>query len=161
LILDCDFRKPVIHKFFGLRNMHGITDVLVGERPLQEVWNEPIEGLKVVPVGPIPPNPAEVLGSKRFSTFLANVREEFDCVLIDASPIGLVSDPVILATQADGVLLVLDAQNTRKASIRQAVRSLTAVGANVMGTVMNNVKVSKSDPYYDYGYTYGSSTRSG
>ena len=153
LILDCDFRKPVIHKFFGLRNQVGITDVLAGERSLQEVWNEPLEGLKVVTVGPVPPNPAEMLGSNRFSNFLANVREEFDYVLVDASPIGLVSDPTILATQADGTLLVLDAQHTRKASVRQAVRTLTAVGANVLGTVMNNVEVSKGSYYY-YNYSY-------
>src|SRR5918995_2859827 len=57
LILDCDFRKPVIHKFFGLRNLHGITDVLVGERSLQDVWHEPMEGLTVVTVGPIPIGP--------------------------------------------------------------------------------------------------------
>jgi capsular exopolysaccharide synthesis family protein len=152
LILDCDLRKPVMHKFFSLRNLHGITDVLVGECSLQEVWAEPVEGLKIVPVGPIPLNPAEILGSRRFSEFLANTREEFDYVLVDASPVGLVSDPAILATQGDGVLLILDAQSTRKGLVRQAMRSLGAVGANVLGTVMNNVNVSKSSYYYRYTY---------
>jgi capsular exopolysaccharide synthesis family protein len=147
LILDCDFRKPVIHKFFELRNVHGVVDVLVGESSLQEVWEEPQEGLKVVPVGPIPLKPAEMAGSQRFSELLASVRKEFDYVLIDASPVGLVSDPAIIATQGDGVLLVLDAQNTRKSAVRQAKRSLEAVGANILGTVMNNVKVSK-ETYY-------------
>src|SRR5215218_10049918 len=66
LILDCDFRKPVIHEFFELRNLHGMMNIMMGERNLQEVWQEPLEGLKVVPVGPIPPNPSEVLGSRRF-----------------------------------------------------------------------------------------------
>jgi capsular exopolysaccharide synthesis family protein len=157
LILDCDLRKPAIHKFFGLRNLHGIVDVLVGERGLQEIWQEPMEGLKVVPAGPIPPNPAEILGSQRFSKFLASVRKGFHYVLVDASPIGPVSDPVVLATLGDGVLLVLDAQNTRKESVRQAMHSLQAVGANVLGTVMNNVKPNKnyySGNYYD-GYVYG------
>jgi len=152
LILDCDFRKPVVHKVFGLRNLHGIVDVLVGERSLQEVWKEPVEGLKVVPVGTMPPNPAEILGSQRFSKFLAAVRKEFDYVLIDTSPVGIVSDAAILATQGDGVLLVLDARNTRKRSVQQSVRSLEAVGANILGTVMNNVKVSR-DGYYYYGYS--------
>jgi capsular exopolysaccharide synthesis family protein len=153
LILDCDFRKPVIHKFFGLRNIHGLVDVLVGERKLQESWKEPVEGLKVVPVGPIPPNPTELLGTRRVSELLASLREEFDYVLIDAPPVGLVSDPAILATQGDAVLLVSDAQRTRKGSVRQAMRSLEAVGANVFGTVMNNVKAPKGS-YYHYGYTY-------
>jgi receptor protein-tyrosine kinase len=154
LILDCDLRKPVVHKFFGLRNLRGLTDVLVGKHSLQEVWEEPVEGLKVVPVGPVPLNPTEILGSRRFSDFLAGVREEFDYVLVDASPVGLVSDPAVLATQADGVLLVLDAQNTRKKSIRQAMRSLQAVNANVIGTVMNNFRASKDEYYYGYTYKY-------
>lgn len=153
LILDCDFRKPVMHKIFGLRNLHGIMDVLVGERSLREVQKEPVDGLKVVSVGPIPANPAEVLASQRFSRFLAGVREEFDYVLVDTSPIGLVSDPVILAAQGDGVLLVLDAQSTSKRSVGLAMRSLETVGANVLGTIMNNVEVRKGN-YYNYRY-YG------
>jgi capsular exopolysaccharide synthesis family protein len=109
-----------------------------------------MEGLKVVTVGPIPLNPTEILGSRRFSKFLAGLRDQFDYVLVDASPVGLVSDPTILATQGDGVFLILDAQNTRKRSVRQAMRSLEAVGANVLGTIMNNVKASK-DSYNYYG----------
>jgi capsular exopolysaccharide synthesis family protein len=152
LVVDCDFRKPVIHRFFGLRNLHGIADVLIGERQLQAVWVKPLEGLHVVTAGRIPPNPTELLGTRRFSEFLASVREEFDYVLVDAPPVGLVSDPAILATQADGVLLVSDAQNTRKQSVRHAMRSLEAVGTNVLGTVMNNVKASGGDYNY-YGYS--------
>jgi capsular exopolysaccharide synthesis family protein len=154
LILDCDLRKPVMHKFFSLRNLHGIVDVLVGERSPQESWKEPVEGLKVVPVGTVPPNPTELLGTRRFSELLASFREEFNYVLVDAAPVGLVSDPAILATQGDGVLLVSDAQNTRKGSVRQAVRSLEAVGANVLGTVMNNVKASEGSYLYHSDYPY-------
>jgi capsular exopolysaccharide synthesis family protein len=154
MIVDCDFRKPVMHKFFGLRNFQGAVDVLVGERRLEEVVKEPIEGLRVVPVGPIPPNPSEILGSQRFTNFLSGARMEFDYVLVDAPPVGLVSDPAILATQGDGVLLVLDAQNTRKGSVRHAMRSLEAVRANVLGTVMNNVSASKGGYYYGYTYKY-------
>jgi len=151
LIVDCDFRKPVMHRFFGMRNLYGVVDVLVGERKLEEVGAEPVKGLKVIPVGYIPPNPTELLGAPRFSELLASFREEFDYVLVDAPPVGLVSDPAILATQGDGVLLISDAQNTRKGSVRQAMRSLEVVGANVLGTVMNNVETSKGG-YYHYGY---------
>jgi capsular exopolysaccharide synthesis family protein len=154
-IVDCDFRRPVMHKFFGLRNLRGIVDVLVGERNLQEVWKEPLEGLKVVTVGSIPPNPAEITGSRRMSNFLTSARERFDYVLVDAPPVGPVSDPAILATQADGVLLVLDAQNTRKGAVRQAIHSLEAVGAKVLGTVMNNVEAKRGGYYHGY-YTYES-----
>jgi capsular exopolysaccharide synthesis family protein len=150
LIIDCDFRRPALHKFFGLRNLQGTMNVLVGERELQEAWAEPVNGLKVLGSGPIPPNPTEVLGSQRFSEFLAGVREKFDYVLIDAPPVGPVSDPAILATQSDGVLLVVDAQTTRKGSVRQAVRSLRDVDANILGTVMNNVKGTNGGYFYQY-----------
>jgi len=152
LVIDCDLRKPVIHKIFGLRNTKGMMSVLAEGYSLQEVRAEPEEGLTVLPVGPVPLNPAEVLSSQRFSEFLASVREEFDYVLIDASPIGLVSDPAIIATQGDGVLLVLDAQKTRKGAIRQARRTLDAVGANVLGIVVNNINVDEESYYYGYGY---------
>lgn len=152
LIVDCDFRKPVMHKFFGLRNLAGLVDVLVGERTVQEVAKEPVEGLSLIPVGPVPPNPSELLGTQRFATFVSDVRPQFDYVLVDAPPLGVVTDPAILASQSDGVLLVLDAQNTRKASVRQAMRSLEAVGANVLGTVMNNVTASNAGYYHDYAW---------
>ena len=152
LLIDCDFRKPTIHKFFALSNFEGIVDVLVGQRRLEEVWHEPVNGLKVIPVGFIPANPAEILGSQRLLELLARVREEFDYIVLDAPPAGLVSDPAILATQGDGVLLVLDAQKTRKGSVRQSMRILRNVGANVLGVVMNNVKHSEGGYYYYYPY---------
>lgn len=154
LIVDCDFRRPVMHKIFGLRNLRGMVNFLAGERNLQDVWQEPLAGLKVLTVGPIPPNPAELLGSRRFAEFLGQMRREFDHVLIDAPPIELVSDPAILATLSDGVLLILDSRNIRKSSLRRSVRSLEAVGANILGTTINNVKSSKDGYQYNYGY-YG------
>ena len=153
LILDCDFRKPVMHKIFGMRNLHGVVDVLMGQHSLSTVWKEPIEDLRVVPSGTIPPNPAEILGTKRFRRLIDGVREKFDYVLIDSPPVEAVSDPVILSTQGDGVLLVLDAQNTRKGSVQLSMRTLEAVGAGVLGTVMNNVTNSDGG-YYQYSYIY-------
>jgi capsular exopolysaccharide synthesis family protein len=155
LIVDCDMRKPTIHKIFGLRNLQGLVNVLAGEHDLPEVCQEALPGLKAITTGPIPPNPAELLSSRRFTELLNQTREEFDYVLLDVPPIGIVSDPAIAATQADGVLLVIDSQSTRKGSVRQAMRSLEGVGANVLGTVMNNVKASKGGYYYRYNYAYG------
>lgn len=152
LIIDCDFRRPSMHNLFELRNFQGIVNVLAGELSLQDAWHEPVPGLKVVTVGPLPSRPAELLGSKRFTEFLEQAREQFDYVLMDAPPTGPVSDPAILATQGDGALLVLDAQKTRKASLRKAKRTLEAVGAEVLGTVMNNVKGSKRGMYSAYSY---------
>ena len=156
LVIDCDLRKPAMHRIFELRNFVGMVNVLAEESELSEVWQEPLEGLKVVTAGPVPPNPAELLGSRRFSQLVARVREEFDYVLIDAPPIELVSDPAVLAAQGDGVLLVLDSQKTRKGALRRAVRKLEAVGARVLGTVMNNADVQKDGYYYgDYPYKPG------
>lgn len=152
LIVDCDLRKPEIHKFFALRNMWGIGDILAGRQSLQSVLEEPYPGLKVMPGGSRPPNPTELLQSKRFTQSLEQMRQEFDYVLIDSPPVGFVSDPTILAMQADGVLLVLDAQHTRKASVRRSIRSMQAVGVNVIGTVMNNVMVPDGQGHYGYPY---------
>ncbi len=142
LIVDCDFRSPMMHEIFGLRGTQGMTDILASSYSPQEAYQEPLPDLclKVLTVGTLPPNATELLSSRRFSEFLASVREEFDYVLIDSPPTGLSSDPAVLATQGDGVLLTLDAKKTRKEDVRRAVRSLTAVGANVLGTVMNNMK---------------------
>lgn len=157
LIVDGDLRKPMMHDIFRLRNLWGMVNVLIGDRGLREVWQEPLPGLKVITAGPVPPNPTEFLDSSRFAQFLDQARQEFDYVLIDGPPLGLVSDSMVLAAQGDGVLLVLDAQNTRKRFLRQSIRSLEAVGASILGTVMNKFEPSNGDYRYyrpyDNGYT--------
>jgi capsular exopolysaccharide synthesis family protein len=142
LIVDCDLRRPVMHKIFGLSSSRGVVDALTREHSLQESYQEPLPdlALKVLTAGALPPNPAELLSDRRLSEFFASVREEFDHVLVDSPPIGLVSDPIILATQGDGVLLTLDARKTSKGDLQRAMYSLRTVGANVLGTVVNNAK---------------------
>ena len=149
LVVDCDFRSPAQHRIFGLSNTWGIENVLLGDRSLQEVWSELMQGLKVVTSGPPPPDPAVVLGSQAFAAFLASARAKFDFVLLDSPPILAVADPVILGAQVDGVLLVVDSRATHRRFLKGAVRSLDTVGAPVLGTVMNKVGDSK-DSYYSY-----------
>ncbi len=149
LVMDCDLRRPTMHRVFGLRNMRGMVNILAGECELREVaQEEPTELLTVVTAGAVSPSPTELLGSRHFAEFLQQVRGQFDYVLMDAPPTELVSDPAILARQADGALLVFDAQNTRKGAARQAVRTLQSVGARVLGTVMNNARASRGGYYY-------------
>lgn len=150
LIVDCDLRKPSQHKIFGLRNLRGIVNVLVREANLHGVWQDsPVSKLKVVTGGPLPPDPTELLGTRRFAEFLNQVRQEFDYVLLDTPPIQLFSDSIVLASQGDGVLLVFDSQNTRKSAVRQSIHSLKAVRANVLGTMMNKtVAASNAGQYY-------------
>jgi capsular exopolysaccharide synthesis family protein len=152
LLMDCDFRKPGLPRLFGLPNLRGIVDVLAGEYNMQDVCQEPLANLRVVAVGPPPPDPAELAESERFAEFLRDARRYFDYVLLDASPIQSVSDPAIIGTQGDGVVLVFDAQHTRKMAVRQSMKSLEAVGANILGTVMNNAGTSQTR----YAYTYRS-----
>jgi capsular exopolysaccharide synthesis family protein len=143
LILDCDLRKPAQHKIFRTRGIGGLVDVLVGEQDPQEVWHEPIPGLKLMPAGAPPPNPAEMLTSRRLAEFLGQMRGEFDYVLVDTPPVGYASESAALAANGDGVLLVLDSQHTRKGALRQALRRLGSVGANVLGTVMNKYEAPR------------------
>jgi receptor protein-tyrosine kinase len=149
LVVDCDLRTPSMHKIFGIPNLRGATDLLIDTGDdLPGSWQEPLPELKVLTAGARPPNPLELLGSQRFAELVGWVRQEFDYVLLDAPPVGVVSDPLVLAAQGDGVLLVLDVQKTRKVSLQQAVSRLEAVGANVLGTVMNNVKHIEDGYHY-------------
>ena len=151
LIIDGDLREPSVHKFFDVPNVSGVVDVLAGQYELLEVCKEPVPGLHIISAGPIPPSPGELLGSGRFSDLVGQARRLFDYVLIDSSPTGMVSDPMIIATQADGVLLVVDSEGTSQGSLRKAVRNLGAVGANVMGTVMNKSQKAEISRY-GHGY---------
>jgi capsular exopolysaccharide synthesis family protein len=150
LVADCDMRKPALHKVFGLRNSRGLVDVLVDEYELQEVLHEPFPNLKVLTAGPIPHNPTELLSSESFAQLVDQARQNFDFVLmdsshvlIDSSTIGPSADPIIVAAQVDGVLLVLDGHTTSIEALRQATRALEAVGANILGTVLNNAEYGR------------------
>jgi capsular exopolysaccharide synthesis family protein len=153
LVWDCDLRKPMIHRLFEMKNTWGTSDVLLGGCSLESIWEEQFAGLKVVAAGAIPPSPTELLGSDHAARAFEHARQEFDYVLVDSPPVGLVSDPAILARQADAVIVVVDAQNTSKTSLRQCMRSLNDVGANVLGTVMNNVEALEGY-YHSGGYGY-------
>ena len=149
LVIDGDLREPGLHRFFDLPNVSGVVNVLSGEQEVLEVCQEPYPGLQIISAGPKPPNPAELLSSRRFSELVGQARRLFDYVLIDSPPTGLASDAMIIAAQADGVLLVLDSEGTSKGSLRKAVRNLEAVGANVLGTVMNKAPKIETN-LYDY-----------
>src|SRR5215210_2018420 len=151
LVVDCDLRKPTLHNYFETRNMTGLVDILTMRRKLEDIWHEPMLKLKLITAGPPPLNPAELLGSQRFGEFLEESRRKFDYVLVDTPPVTVVADAAIVGALGDGVLLVVDAQGTRKNTLRQAMRDLEGVGARVLGTVLNNVAATNGE--YTYGYT--------
>ena len=151
LVIDGDLHKPSLHKVFGVPNVKGMVDVLSGEYDLSEMCTEPLPGLKLLSTGPIPPDPAELLISGGLASLVDRARQLFDYVLIDSPPTELVSDPMIIATQADAVMLVVDSEETSKISMHRAVHDLEAVGANVVGTVINKAPKTETRRY---GYNY-------
>ena len=151
LVIDGDLHKPSLHKIFGVPNVNGMANVLSGEYDLSEMCTEPLPGLKLLSTGPLPPNPAELLISGRLASLIGQARELFDYVLIDSPPTESVSDPMIIATQADAVMLVLNSEASSKASMHRAVHDLEAVGANVVGTVINKAPKAETRRYsYNY-----------
>lgn len=154
LIVDCDLRRPTVHKNFKVSNSHGLTNILIKEKTIEECVNAiDIDGLNVITCGPIPPNPSELLGSKKMGEFIQAVEGEFDIVLLDAPPVLAVTDAQILSKVSDGVLLLSSYGTTEKKALIKAKEYLDKVGANVLGVILNKVKSeggSYSSKYYEY-----------
>ena len=143
LIIDCNQRAPVMHKIFGADSFTGLANALVKKRDLHDVTQSMLPYLDLVAAGPTTPDPAELLASRPFSELIARARQDYDYVLLDAPPVNSYSDPAILAPQVDGVLLVFDARKTRRKTLLYSVRTLEAVGANILGSITNNTKGAK------------------
>lgn len=152
LLIDADLRKPRIHKIFGLNSYKGLTNVISYDLDYKEVIKfTPVDGLDILTSGPTPPNPAEILGSKKMKNFLKNVEEDYDLVLIDTPPIGVVTDAAVLATRCDGVILVCAVGQAIIDAAKIAKNSLEKVHANILGVVLNKVPMGERG-YYRYHY---------
>jgi capsular exopolysaccharide synthesis family protein len=155
ILVSSDLRKPRIHRFFGLSNEKGLSTVLAGEVKPWEAMADPGRGhLRVLTSGPVPAHPAELLQSEAMGELIEELREVADFVILDTAPVLLVADALAIAPLADGVLLVVDAENTHRGAVIQAREQLEQVGAPMIGAVLNNFDPSKArSPYYGY---YGS-----
>lgn len=142
LAVDCDFRAPALHTLIGGPQSPGFTNTLLGSDLDESIHTTAIAGLRLMPTGPLPPNPAEVLGSVRLQSVWDELKERADIVLIDTPPIGLVSDAAQLAPRCDGVLLVLRSGHTRREASQNAKRQLEQVKARILGVVLNDVRPS-------------------
>lgn len=155
-LVDCDLRKPRIHSVFGERNDKGVTTALLQPGQLPDLVVETqVPNLSILKAGPTPPNPADLMHSEAFGRVLQELRAQFDRVVIDSPPIGLVTDGVILSTRVDATVLVLRALATRRDAAKRAMRSLRDVGANCAGFVLNAVESSERYYYSGYYATYG------
>lgn len=149
LLIDGDLRKPMIHRAFNMKPDRGLS-TLLSEKDSATVYikKTDIENLHVLPGGPIPSNPAELLGSRKMRTLVAEAAERYDSVIIDASPVLGVADANILSTMVDCVVLVVQASKNRRGLVMRAKNQLASVNARLAGAVLNNVRGTKGDYYY-------------
>jgi len=154
VIIDCDLRRPRLHAEFNLANSGGLTTLLSGERDADR-FLQPLPGtanLKVLTSGPVPPNPAELIGSEEMRKLLGELGKRFAHIIIDSPPAISFTDASILSTMVDGVVLVVHAGRSSRAVVRRAKQQLLDVGAHIFGVVLNNVKKFDTQEYYYSGY---------
>lgn len=151
LLVDCDLRKPLQHRLFNISNQVGFTSCLRQRALLDESFHPgPVEHLTILPSGPLPPNPSELLASEQCKRIWADLKARYDYVFIDTPPVLLVADAAILAAQVDGVLLVVDSGRTRIDHAQQSKEQLTKANAHIIGVVLNKVKTEDDKQYYYY-----------
>jgi non-specific protein-tyrosine kinase len=140
VLVDADLRRPVLHEVFGVANDRGLTTMIVEEGALDDpsLMEVGVDNLSLVPSGPLPPNPADVLGSRRMEEAVAALKARADVVLFDAPPVIAVTDAAVLSTQVDGVLLVVCAGRTRREHAQRAKELLDRAHVRIIGAVLND-----------------------
>ena len=165
LIIDCDLRRPRLHAQFEVLNSRGLTTWLSGEKDLDNLLQvfPKTPNLKILTSGPVPPNPAELLGSEEMRRLLLLLSERFAHIIIDSPPAISFTDASILSTMVDGVMLVVHGGRSSRAVVRRAKQQLLDVGAHIFGVVLNNVKLEQQDYYYSgyYSNYYSTETDGG
>ncbi|WP_368901464.1 CpsD/CapB family tyrosine-protein kinase [Oceanobacillus oncorhynchi] len=152
LLVDADLRKPTIHYTFRLDNLRGLSNILVGETTLEETAETSgITNLDIISCGPIPPNPSELLGSRRMQALVEATKQKYDLVIFDMPPVLAVTDAKILANYVDGAILVVRSKKTENDAAKQALEALESVHANVLGVVLNDRDKKEANYYYYYG----------
>jgi capsular exopolysaccharide synthesis family protein len=144
-----------VHKLLGLRQVPGITDLLLGTATLSEAMrpHETLPEMSIIPAGITPPNPSELLNSQKFKTLVEQLSMLADIVILDSPPVLAASDAQIIASKVDGVIVVVANGETRKASARQAMKILRQARANVIGIAYNKTNIQESYYYYHYHYS--------
>ena len=157
-LVDCDLRKPRLHKIFGLENNLGLTNLLLQKATLDEVIvPSEVNGLHLLFSGPIPPNPAELLGSERIKELWPSLLERFNYVLVDAPPVLAVTDASLLAGQLGGVILVVNSGTSRVDRVQEAKDYILKANGRILGVVLNQLRMSNKD--YSYYYYYHSKSK--
>lgn len=150
LLVDCDMRKPSIHKKFKISNAAGTAELLLRKKSFEEVANDYNENLTIITAGKIPPNPSEMLASRAMTAFIKEMKNEFKYIILDTPPLQAVTDAQVLSTKADGVLLVVRAASTKREMVLNSIDLIKKVKGKIIGTVLNGVE-KKRNNYYYYG----------
>lgn len=155
LLVDTDFRRPRLHRTFGMKNEEGVTSVLLGEAKLEQVIRATdVVGLDILTCGPIPPNPSELLHTEGFLKLLDEMTARYDRVILDSPPVNVVTDATILSQITDGTILVIKASKTTRDAARRAARQLLDINANLLGVVLNDLDLSDEGYYRQQKYYY-------
>jgi capsular exopolysaccharide synthesis family protein len=151
ILVDCDLRKPSIHKNFKTSNLVGISEILIGKVSLEEAVQKRNDNLYFLTSGKKPPNPSEMLASSAMSNLIEELKKKYDIVVLDTAPLKAVTDAQILSTKVDGTILVVRAAVTKRDSVIEAKNLLDKVGANIIGTVLHAVENTRGKYYTYYG----------
>jgi capsular exopolysaccharide synthesis family protein len=153
LLVDTDLRRPSLHRLLNLSAEHGLTNVLMGEATLEEVTQDTeIPGLRVVTTGPLPPNPAELIESRHMTAVIERAREMADVVFFDSPPAIILTDAVILSSKVERTLLVAEAGQVSRDAFNEMCRMIRNARGEILGVVLNKLRLSASDYYYYYYY---------
>ncbi|OPA80646.1 capsular biosynthesis protein [Paenibacillus selenitireducens] len=151
VVIDGDMRRPTCHHTFNLSNQSGLSSIVTGQIEMQQaIKATEVDNLFVITSGPLPPNPSELLGSKRMNELLEQLKMNFDIIIIDTPPVLAVTDAQIISSKCDGVVLVIHSGKVKRDMAIKAKASLDHVRARILGVVLNNVKHKKEDMYYYY-----------
>lgn len=150
LLMDLDLRRPYVHKFFNLSNIMGLTDLLLRKDDYNNYLHSVYHKLDIITTGMLPPNPTEILNSKSIRELLKVLSLNYDYIFLDTPPIIMVSDPIIIATYVDAVILTVASHQTDIETANKAISSLKQVNANLIGTVLNKAPMTKKKYYYSY-----------
>jgi capsular exopolysaccharide synthesis family protein len=157
LLIDTDMRRPRLHASLRVSRQTGLSNLIVGDQDYDTVIKTTdIPNLFVLPCGPLPPNPAEILMSQRFETVLAELAKRFDRIILDSPPLNVVTDAVVLSKQTDGVILVAHADKTLREELKRSAKQIKGVGGKIFGVIVNAIEPDPRSGYYYqyYGYSY-------
>lgn len=155
LIIDGDMRKPILHKKAHIQNSKGLSSVLVGFCGIDEAIHEINPFLYLLPSGPTPPNPGELLSSEAFDELMVSLKEKFDYVIVDTPPINVVSDAVVAATRTDGIVLVARDRKTYHDDFKSTISSIEFANVKILGAVLNAIDAKETEKHkYKYKYRY-------